>query len=698
MRDHDDIDEDDQLNIKAKRRLVARSVPIYHETSSDEDFCSSFDEDFKLHYSMDSSFSSNYSDPLNESNDLNQSRETDGSDSPSCSSERTTHDTSNSNDNDSMKSADILNPPVSSKQSNSSTGLTRTSRSNSVNQDEEVEYEMVPGKRMGSLLLYSLNESIFYKKNSKSSTGVSYSCYQTDCRARVLLKTNGICVRKSGDHLHSTHEIIYKQLEAEHRVKNLCLNDRSSKTTKEIYEDILIEHQDLEKPYSKMQRNLRLLRSKSLPQSPLDCSGIDIAFARSDIMEKFGFSKHQSKREKFFHGTVSNRSFSFCVFASINTIKLIQENVRPTKRVILMDATFKIVPISCFTQILIIHAQYNNKIYPMIYVLMSRKSQDCYTAVFKYINEKIFFLRCRTFITDFERAMRNALRNTYPESSLTSCWFHFCQAIKRKVSQTPRLFELIRRNTNAAFIYRQFQCLPLLPEKEIVTTFNKLRSIAENFNKKAFSSFVKYYKQQWLVKEGPSKICLFKKETKTTGAAEAYNGVIGKKMKAHAPFFVFVEALQKEEFSKSTQLMQDIPLLENRRQRKERADRINRLNKASDEVEQEMITPLQFLEKVANLNNKIMKSSPMDEEPQFLDEIVDSTDSESEDDAETEDSLCVICIRKQASVLFMPCSHCCVCTECWNKRLELVTRKSLKCPRIGCNRSVKKNTIITLES
>lgn len=63
------------------------------------------------------------------------------------------------------------------------------------------------------------------------------------------------------------------------------------------------------------------------------------------------------------------------------------------------------------------------------------------------------------------------------------------------------------------------------------------------------------------IKEGPEKISVYRRETRTTCAVEAYNGVIGRKIKNHANFFVFVEALQKEEFSKSISLSQQIPLI-----------------------------------------------------------------------------------------------------------------------------------------
>lgn len=72
------------------------------------------------------------------------------------------------------------------------------------------------------------------------------------------------------------------------------------------------------------------------------------------------------------------------------------------------------------------------------------------------------------------------------------------------------------------------------------------------------------------MKEGPEKISVYGRETRTTCAVEAYNGVIGRKIMNHANFFVFVEALQKEEFSKSISLSQAIPLVQMRDGRKDR--------------------------------------------------------------------------------------------------------------------------------
>lgn len=131
---------------------------------------------------------------------------------------------------------------------------------------------------------------------------------------------------------------------------------------------------------------------------------------------------------------------------------------------------------------------------------MSKKTQECYSHVFKHIEKHICSLVCNTFITDYERAMKNALKNLYPNATLTSCWFHFTQAVRKNASQFPHFFELIRKNSDAAYLYRQFQCLPLIKEKNIIATFEELCVKANRLNRRDFGPFIKYFKKQWIEK------------------------------------------------------------------------------------------------------------------------------------------------------------------------------------------------------
>lgn len=53
--------------------------------------------------------------------------------------------------------------------------------------------------------------------------------------------------------------------------------------------------------------------------------------------------------------------------------------------------------------------------------------------------------------------------------------------------------------------------------------------------------------------EGASNISVFGRHTRTTCAIEAYNGVIGRKIRGNTNIFRFIDALLQEEFARSVE-------------------------------------------------------------------------------------------------------------------------------------------------
>lgn len=67
-----------------------------------------------------------------------------------------------------------------------------------------------------------------------------------------------------------------------------------------------------------------------------------------------------------------------------------------------------------------------------------------------------------SFMTDFERGMRNALKKVWPAVDQFTCWFHYCQPIKRHSAQIPEFMQIVRGEAGALKIYYDIMCLPLL--------------------------------------------------------------------------------------------------------------------------------------------------------------------------------------------------------------------------------------------
>lgn len=211
--------------------------------------------------------------------------------------------------------------------------------------------------------------------------------------------------------------------------------------------------------YRLVKRGLYYIRNKLLPDSPKTIEDIVAAFERPDVEKTIGSSKH-SADIPFYVGCHEEKnqndehSFAYCVFKSQYTIDLIDQHIpNKNERDILLDATFKCCPFGPFNQLLLLHFRYQDKVFPFAYVLMTRKTQRAYQHLLAFIEKNVCSLKCKSFTSDYEIAMRNALAILYPGTRLVACWFHYSQALKRKVRQMPGLERFLRGNEAAEAIY-----------------------------------------------------------------------------------------------------------------------------------------------------------------------------------------------------------------------------------------------------
>lgn len=130
---------------------------------------------------------------------------------------------------------------------------------------------------------------------------------------------------------------------------------------------------------------------------------------------------------------------------------------------------------------------------------MTNKTEAIYRHVFMYIAENIFDMNCKSFMTDYETSMRNALHFVYPEAQLFACWFHFCQACRKRVSMLKMMPD-ISAEDQLRRLYYKFLCIPLLPAEKIVEAFRLLSLEARAVDIHLFSEFLLYFENQWIKK------------------------------------------------------------------------------------------------------------------------------------------------------------------------------------------------------
>lgn len=133
---------------------------------------------------------------------------------------------------------------------------------------------------------------------------------------------------------------------------------------------------------------------------------------------------------------------------------------------------------------------------------MDKKTKRCYDHMFKYINENIFELQPKSFMTDFECALQNSLKTVFPNAKCHGCWFHYCQSLRRNIAMKHKdLAVFIRASKSASLAYHKLLALPLLPAKSIQLVYYTIKEeilVFDTNNK--FSTFTNYFEKQWIKK------------------------------------------------------------------------------------------------------------------------------------------------------------------------------------------------------
>lgn len=147
----------------------------------------------------------------------------------------------------------------------------------------------------------------------------------------------------------------------------------------------------------------------------------------------------------------------------------------------IMDGTFKTVP-TIFRQLYTIHGcvggNENSRILPLVYALMSRKSEGCYRRLFQDLidfgDEYDIHLRPQFILTDFEQAAINAASREFQNVQNKGCFFHLSQSIYRRIQESG-LSVHYGTDENFSLLIRHIPALAFLPHDNIPAAFDELK-------------------------------------------------------------------------------------------------------------------------------------------------------------------------------------------------------------------------------
>ena len=167
-----------------------------------------------------------------------------------------------------------------------------------------------------------------------------------------------------------------------------------------------------------------------------------------------------------------------------------------------------------------------------IYALINNKKYEGYDYLFKKIYNIITLentrkIKIKSFSTDFESALLNAVKNNLRNIRGVGCYFHYCKLIVSHIKKY-KLKKIKDFNYNI-FLY-EITNIPFIKDNQ----FNYLESVSKKYItiNKNYTSFFDYYKKQWVsyIKNGFLNYNNIKKEYRCNSYLENYNRRIKQKI------------------------------------------------------------------------------------------------------------------------------------------------------------------------
>lgn len=220
-----------------------------------------------------------------------------------------------------------------------------------------------------------------------------------------------------------------------------------------------------------------------------------------------------------------------------------------------MDGTFSVCP-EPFFQLFTIHYFFDNdRAIPALYCLLSGKPEFVYVKLFTFIRNLAIghsiSIQCTDLMADFEVAIRNAALAVWPAWTSHGCYFHFTQALFRKMVELGLKIAYLESETSIQVTIRKFMALAYLHTEDIEDAKNDIikqaTPIVEKFPE--LKNFFAYFDKQWMtnlqiwnISDNPSH--------RTNNDVEGWHSAFNKRLKnsngQKLVFWKFVEKIGKD--------------------------------------------------------------------------------------------------------------------------------------------------------
>ncbi|KAL4499091.1 hypothetical protein ABPG72_016993 [Tetrahymena utriculariae] len=287
---------------------------------------------------------------------------------------------------------------------------------------------------------------------------------------------------------------------------------------------------------------------------------------------------------------------------------------------------------------------------PVYHILITGQSEelyrqamkDCKSIVKQQTNQD---LQVRTIICDFEKALVNAIKASFPDSDIFGCFFHLSQCLWRKCQKIglrqrqymKKTFLLITR-----LLLLSFQ--PLIKMKECFLAIQNMYKDEDQL----LIQLLEYYDNYWLKEQNckleminyERKLCDLKFFQRSNNCIEAFHSVLSKKLyQSHQPPLLnFLEALTQIEFEKASDFANFNYGFENKKANKEFYSQyfkkiIKQYKKYYKTIQLETFCEEFKLEQIEDITNQFLNNDDEDSNYQIQDKQ-DNNQSDTHDQSD----------------------------------------------------------------
>lgn len=240
----------------------------------------------------------------------------------------------------------------------------------------DMEFEFVAGARRNCELVYTPHDKQLYKykaqyKTKKNQDVKRYICYQPNCKAAIAIINQERCSQRISSSKHAEHpnqELQMKEYKLKKSIKEEVAKPTLQKNkVRNVFNAECRKSKDSADlvVFKKMQRNLRRIKVAAMPKAPQKPTDFIEIFGKKHHMKEYGMCE-SIPEQPFYQTTILETDFQYTVFCSLPIASVIK-NIESDDRHYLTDATFSVVPLCGYKQLLIIYFGYQRHVSSAIF-------------------------------------------------------------------------------------------------------------------------------------------------------------------------------------------------------------------------------------------------------------------------------------------------------------------------------------------